>query len=73
MEDFQELALQGAEEALHQGWIIKVKRVFPLEALEEIPVEQGMAMIMEPIGEDLQLGGRVGQMLQYIQADHGGS
>ena len=44
MEHLQVMALQGAEEVVHQLGVIEMERVLAVMALEEIPVQQGSAV-----------------------------
>ena len=40
VEHLEETGLQGAEEGIHQGRIIKMEGIFAVMSLEEIPVEE---------------------------------
>ncbi len=71
MKQFQKPALQRSEECFHQGRVIEMERVFTRVAFVEIPVEDRHGTITHPLGENLQLSGRIGQVLQHVQAHHG--
>ena len=70
MEDLKESTLQGLEELLHKPWIIEMKGVLPMIPLEEIPIQQGQRTWLHPAVEVEELGGRVRQVFQNIQANH---